>query len=231
MKVGFDVISDLNLGPEDHFKWANKATSLYCIIAGNLSSDTRTIIQTLGHLANYYQGVFYIPGKLEYEGMPDVEYRTQELSAICEYIDRVAFLHNNVAMIDGVAVVGANGWGNLPDDYVLDNIQRLHEREYDLQYLYHTVEKLQLHLDVKKIVIATSAVPRKDLFFGQQPENSDTMPDLSSCSQYDTEEKLSHWIFGTYENIVDVVKNNINYISNPYYKSKNYWAKRLTIEI
>lgn len=231
MEIGFDVISDLCLSPNETFKWTNKATSLYCIVAGNVSSDTRTIIQTLGHLAKFYQGVFYIPGRLEYQGFEDIEMRTEELVAICDYLGSVAILHHNVAIIDGVALVGINGWGTLSEDYNLDNIQKLHEREDDLVYLQKTIEKLQVHLDVKKIVIASSVVPSKDLFFGQLPEHIETMPDLSSCMQYDTEKKISHWVFGTYENIVDVTVNNINYVNNAYYKSRNYWAKRLTVTI
>jgi hypothetical protein len=231
MEIGFDVISDLCLSPNDSFKWTNKATSLYCIVAGNISSDTRTIIQTLGHLAKYYQGVFYIPGKLEYEGFDDVEMRTEELVAICDHLDSVEILYHNVVMIDGVAVVGANGWGSLSEDYDLTNIQMLHEREDDLLYLYKTIERLQVHLDVKKIIVATSAVPRKDLYFGQLPEHIETMPALSSCAQYDTEKKLSHWIFGTYENIVDITVNDVNYINNAYFKSRNYWAKRVTVKV
>jgi hypothetical protein len=231
MEIGFDVISDLCLSPNDSFKWTNKATSLYCIVAGNISSDTRTIIQTLGHLAKYYQGVFYIPGKLEYEGFDDVEMRTEELVAICDHLDSVEILYHNVVMIDGVAVVGANGWGSLSEDYDLTNIQMLHEREDDLLYLYKTIERLQVHLDVKKIIVATSAVPRKDLYFGQLPEHIETMPALSSCAQYDTEKKLSHWVFGTYENIVDITVNDVNYINNAYFKSRNYWAKRVTVKV
>jgi hypothetical protein len=231
MEIGFDVISDLCLSPNDNFKWTNKATSLYCIVAGNISSDTRTIIQTLGHLAKYYQGVFYIPGRLEYEGFDDLEMRTEELTAICNHLDSVAILHHNVAMIDGIAVVGVNGWGSLPEDYNLTNIQMLHEREDDLLYLYKTIERLQVHMDVKKILVASSAVPRKDLYFGQLPEHVETMPTLSSCAQFDTEKKLSHWVFGTYENVVDVTVNDINYINNAYVKSRNYWAKRVTIKV
>lgn len=231
MEIGFDVISDLCLSPNDSFKWTNKATSLYCIVAGNISSDTRTIIQTLGHLAKYYQGVFYIPGKLEYKGFDDVEMRTEELVAICDHLDSVEILYHNVVMIDGVAVVGANGWGSLSEDYDLTNIQMLHEREDDLLYLHKTIERLQVHLDVKKIIVATSAVPRKDLYFGQLPEHIETMPALSSCAQYDTEKKLSHWIFGTYENIVDITVNDVNYINNAYFKSRNYWAKRVTVKV
>jgi hypothetical protein len=231
MEVGFDVISDLCLSPNDNFKWTNKATSLYCIVAGNISSDTRTIIQTLGHLAKYYQGVFYIPGRLEYEGFDDLEMRTEELVAICDHLDGVAILHHNVAMIDGIAVVGVNGWGSLPEDHNLTNIQMLHEREDDLLYLYKTIERLQVHMDVKKIIIASSAVPRKDLYFGQLPEHAETMPILSSCVQFDTEKKLAHWVFGTYENVVDITVNGINYINNVYFKSRNYWAKRVTIKL
>jgi len=231
MEIGFDVISDLCLSPNDSFKWTNKATSLYCIVAGNVSSDTRTIIQTLGHLAKYYQGVFYIPGRLEYEGFDDVDMRTEELAAICDYLDNVAILYHNVAMIDGIAVAGVNGWGNLPEEYSLDNIQRLHEREDDLLYLYKTVERLQVHMDVKKIVLVSSAVPRKDLYFGQLPEYVETMPTLSSCVDYDTEKKVSHWVFGTYDNVVDITINNINYVNNTYYSSRNYWAKRITVKV
>ena len=57
------------------------------------------------------------------------------------------------------------------------------------------------------------------------------MPTLSSCAQFDTEKKLSHWVFGTYENVVDITVNDINYINNAYFKSRNYWAKRVTIKV
>ena len=46
MNIGFDVISDLNLDAEDHFTWEGKATSLYLIIAGNISNDMRVIHQS-----------------------------------------------------------------------------------------------------------------------------------------------------------------------------------------
>jgi hypothetical protein len=232
MEIGFDVISDLRLSPNDSFKWNNKATSLYCIVAGNLSSDTRTIIQTLGHLSKCYQGVFYIPGPLEYQDIEDVEYKTEELIAICELLDNVAILYHNVAMIDGVAVVAINGWGELPEEYNVENIQRLHEREDDYVYLIKAIEKLQKHLDVKKIVIASSIVPKKQLYFGQVTETDLTpmVPKFESCLLEDTEHKVSHWIFGTYDNVVDVTLNEINYVNNPCYTRKNYWPKRITVK-
>ena len=39
MILGFDIISDLNLSIDDTFTWEDKPTSLYCIVAGNVSND------------------------------------------------------------------------------------------------------------------------------------------------------------------------------------------------
>ena len=81
-EVGFDYISDLFLSPDESFNWENKATSLYCIVAGNISSDLRTLYQTLAHLGKHYQGVFYIPGILEYETTDSITIRTEEIISI-----------------------------------------------------------------------------------------------------------------------------------------------------
>ena len=118
MTIGFDVISDLNLSSEDSFNWEGKATSLYCIIAGNISNDLRTIHQTLLHLSRFYQGVFYTLGSLEYDGVIDIDKRTEDLGRLCRTIKNVAVLHHHVVIIDGIAIAGANGWyGNtIPSD-------------------------------------------------------------------------------------------------------------------
>ena len=34
--IGFDIIGDLNLEPNDSFNWIDKPTSLYCILTGTL---------------------------------------------------------------------------------------------------------------------------------------------------------------------------------------------------
>jgi hypothetical protein len=47
----------------------------------------------------------------------------------------------------------------------------------------------------------------------------------------DTEHKVSNWAFGTYKKNVDTVINDINYVTNPYYKLNPYWAKRISIEV
>ena len=230
MNIGFDVISDLNLAPDECFNWEGKSTSLYCIIAGNISNDLRTIHQTLLHLSRLYQGVFYTAGSLEYEGATNIPERTTEIFKICKTIRNVAYLHNHVVIIDGIAVVGTNGWYNPTFDNILLSAEELDiERYEDIGYLGSSLERLQLHLDVKKIVIVSHSVPGEELFFGEEPDNIHTIAPLKLALIKDSEAKVTNWIYGTYNKTVDITLDNINYVNNSYYKRKPYWAKRIVI--
>jgi len=196
-EIGFDIISDLNLDPNDSFNWENKATSLYCIVAGNISSNLRTVIQVLLHLSTKYQGVFFVPGRLEYETSDNFAKRTEELSSIAQGIPNLVMLYQNVIVVDGIAILGSNGWGNI-----------------------------ETTLDFRN-----TAVPNEDLYFGEKPDNTvDQMP-LYNILTADTEKKVSHWVFGTYNKPVDTTIDEINYLSNPYHRYGPYWAKRLTVLI
>lgn len=230
MKIGFDVISDLNLKPNELFSWEGKATSLYCIIAGNISNDLRTIHQTLLHLSHFYQGVFYTAGSLEYEGAVNIPEHTNELFKICKTIRNVAYLHNHVVIIDGIAIVGTNGWYNTNFDNILLGAEELEiERYEDIGYLGNSIERLQLHLDVKKIVIVSHSVPSEELFFGEEPDEIYTIAPLKLSLIKDLEAKVTHWIYGNYDKTVDTVIDGINYVNNSYYKRNPYWAKRIEI--
>jgi len=226
VKIGFDLISDLNLSSEDSFNWEDKATSLYCVVAGNVSSDMGVLLNTLKYLSNFYQGIFYIPGALEYENAESIEKRTHEIANICNKITSVALLYHHVVLIDGIAILGANGWHT---DSVTESVEI--NRYSDLVYLKNSIQKLQKHLDVKKIFVLTSAVPSNDLYFGETPKNLKGVPELVITLLADMESKVSHWGFGTYGKIVDTTLNGVNYFNNPYNNSSPYWAKRIDIEI
>lgn len=231
MEIGFDVISDLNLEPDDSFNWEGKVTSLYCIVAGNISSDLRTIWQTLLHLSRLYQGVFYVIGSLEYKDSDDFEATTKSILRIGSKIHNVAILQHHVVILDGLALVGCNGWSN--DQRYFDGLyefRALNNKLEDAKYLKNSIAKLQKHLDVKKIMIVTSTVPKQELYFGELPDNDDELY-LDICINEDTEMKITKWVFGSHKKIVDTTIGNINYINNPYYHVKPYWAKRVNIEI
>ena len=229
--IGFDLISDLNLYPEDSFNWEGKATSLYCIIAGNISEDLRTIKQTLSHLSKFYQGIFYTLGSLEYHNTSDIVKRTNEIYKACLSISNLAIMHHNVVVVDGIAVVGANGWyGNTIYDEEAESILEVH-RNADILYLRNTIERLQKHLDVKKIIVVTNSVPSIELYFGEHPSTIDKQLNLNIALVADTESKISHWLYGTYEKVVDTNINDINYINNSSFKRNPYWSKRIGISI
>lgn len=226
-EISFDTINDLNLEPNDSFNWEGKATSLYCIVAGNISYDTRTQLITLHHLSKFYQGVFFVTGPLDCKYKDNIEEYNLKLSNALNNVGKIASLFHNVVIIDGIALCGANGWQNVNDrDDVLQVQTCLNN---DLFYLHGTIKKLQVHLDVKKIIIITNSVPGKNLYFGEEPQDFDDHLPLQSVLSADTENKVTHWVFGNYQKNVDTIINGIHYTNNPYNK-KPYWAKRITLD-
>lgn len=230
-EISFDVISDLNLDPNDSFNWENKATSLYCIVAGNISNNLRTVIQVLLHLSSQYQGVFFVPGKLEYENANSFSAKTKELLTVSEGIPNVVVLYNSIVVVDGIALLGSNGWGNIENTIDNKNIAMTAAKYEDFTYLASSLGKLQKHLDVKKVVVITSAVPKEDLYFGEVPDNVVDQIPLCDILETDTEKKVSHWVFGTYSKPVDIMIDNINYISNAKNQYGPYYAKRVSVSI
>lgn len=231
MKIGFDVISDLNLKHGDVFDWTNKATSQYCIIAGNISNDLSAVKNTLLYLSKFYQCLFYISGPLEHETYYKVRYRHAEIARICRSIRNVTYLYNFVVVVDGIAIIGINGWSTGREKELVDEVFKDKLRNADIEYLHLTIQRLQLHGDVKKIVIVSHSVPNHELYFGEHPNEIELITPLSIVLGVDTEQKISHWIYGHYPKSVDVTKHGVNYINNSYYNKTPYWAKHIEIEI
>lgn len=230
-EIGFDIIGELFINPNDSFNWENKATSLYCIVTGNVSSDMRVLVQVLAHLAKYYQGVFYVPGVLEYETAENIMERANEIAQICSRIPNVILLHQSVIVVDGVGVMGINGWSDAGSVNTVPEMIRTAARYEDTKYLNATLEKLQRHLDVKKIILVSNAVPKEELYFGEEPTVVYDQIPLTSTLHVDTEKKVKHWVFGTYTKNVDTVINDIQYLNNPYLGKNPYWPKRLTVSV
>ena len=230
--IGFDVLGDLYLKPHDSFNWEGKATSLYCLLTGNISNDVRTLVQTLSHLARFYQGVFFVPGTLEFSDL-DISpgERTAQLQSIAMQIPNVCMLYHHVAIIDGVGIIGVNGWNGAGDIDTISNMTYTAARFEDISYLNKSISKLQKHLDVKKIIVVSNAIPNEKLYFGNIPEIVSKQVRLDITLDSDTESKVSSWVFGSIDKFVETTIDNINYISNPYTFQNPYWAKRITISV
>jgi hypothetical protein len=174
--------------------------------------------------------VFYTAGTLEYEGVANIATRTNELFNLCKSIRNVAYLHNHVVILDGIAIIGTNGWFHNTFPYPLLNPEDIENERYDdLGYLGNTIEKLQLHLDVKQILIVSHSAPGHELLFGEEPDDIYSIPPLKLALIKDSECKVTHWVYGDYDKTVDIVIQGINYVNNSFYKRNPYWAKRVEI--
>lgn len=214
MKIAFDVIGDLHVEDGDSFTWENRATSLYCIVCGNISDNTGTIYAVLKKLSKCYLGVFYIGGVTELGDVYKLRGRHAELARICKILHNVAYLQNHVVVVDSVAIVGAVGWHSLNDSSAMTEILSDKLRQQDYEYLKGTIERLQLHMDVRRIVIVTPCVPDSRLFFGRVPETIDEHAPLTVVLQYDTERKITHWVYGSGAGHGTLQLDNIIYMNN-----------------
>lgn len=231
MEIGFDVIGDLFLSPNDEFNWEGKATSLYCIVTGNVGSDMGTLHKTLSHLTEHYKGILFVPGSYEFSDCDDFRQRNEDINYVCKQLN-VASLWHHVVILENIAIVGCNGWAD--SDQFIDHIDAstADELRYeDVIYLKNSINKLQKHGDVNSIIIVTNSVPSKELYFGESPEYVDDQIPLDICLNADTEHKVTHWAFGSYGKAVDYKTNGISYISNPYRNLEPYWPKRINTSI
>lgn len=230
MNVAFDIISDLNIKDENEFDWSDKPTSLYCLVAGNVSDNIAHVSKCLQHLSTVYQGVFYTPGYLEYSKSTNYNKTTNDLTKAIKKYRNVALLDHHVVIINGVAILGCNGWHNKTCEDNIKEVMIKEQRYEDIFYLKNSIDKLQKHLDIKKIIIVSNAVPLNYLYYGEVPEHLVDSAELSLALHSDSETKVCTWVFGTYEKMVQAKLDNVEYINNAY-NQEPYWPKRIDIEI
>ena len=267
MTIAFDLISDLHLETwPEQFNWAGQATSPICIVAGDVARNHKIVRDVLKHLATCYAAVFYIDGKDEHRHrLNNLGNSYGSLAKAIGSIDRVTYLQDNVAVVDGVAILGTNGWWGFDLDETVDREESMHwmKARYeqaipevsvnpelirdcaktDTAYLINSVQRLQPHQDVKKIVIVTHTVPLAELInhdiglAGTPHFNSMGNRLMRLVHSNDTEHKIDTWCFGHYHGSVDRNINGIRYVNNcrgrgdTAYHQHTYYPKRIVIEV
>jgi len=251
MKLAFDLISDLHIETWPQvLDWTGQPTSMLCVVAGDISRDHTIVRETLEHLGQQYRAVFYIDGNDEHRWQLDdlgSSYRTL-VEAIAD-IPNVVYLQDNVCIVDGVAFLGTNGWWSFDldpsvdydqtrmwfqDRYQVgknesDNVENMALQ--DFAYLSRSVQKLQTHADVKKIVLVTHTVPRLDLV-NHDIEISETYrinctgnPNMHKVLNSDSENKVAAWCFGHYHGSVDKTVNDVRYVNNCRGRGDTTWCQ------
>ena len=226
-----DLISDLNLTDTDIFEWTGKQTSLFCVVAGNISNNLKILERTLSHLGDNYRGVLFIDGSLEHDNLKDYYTRVQEIKDICSKINNVVYLHNHVVILNGVAFVGCNGWyGNRKQSNIIEEIEYLENyRSEDISYVSMSIRKLQHSEDVKKIVIVSNSIPSDYLTFNSPNVTFPKELNLSLSLLFDNEHKIDKWLFGTDDMSIDVTLSDRQYVNNPVISGLLYQPKRISL--
>ena len=187
MTMTFDLISDLHLESwNEELNFSGQATSPVCVVAGDVARDHTLVKKFLKHLSECYAAVFYIDGNDEHRfQLGDLGASYSKLNQAIRRIPRVTYLQDNVVVIDGVAILGTNGWWGFDLDESIDSegskqwmknryearhpevvvdTQMIHDASRtDAAYLVSSIQRLQTHQDVKKIVIVTHTVPEAGL--------------------------------------------------------------------
>jgi hypothetical protein len=260
MNIVFDLISDLHIETWPGFDWSHLATSPYCIVAGDVARDRHTLIETLIHLGQCYQGVFYIDGNDEHKYFyEDLDNSYVDLEQQIKQIPNVVFLQDNVVVLDGIAVLGINGWWTYDLDQGIDAEQsslwfQEHARvsahtaktvgrmaTNDATYMINSVKRLQTHNDVKKIICVTHTVPDAQLIAhdldldGSLRFNTMGNRFMSRVLSADTEHKIHTWCFGHYHGSVDQTRQGVRFVNNCRgrgdTKWRNYVYHPLRIEV
>jgi hypothetical protein len=125
MTFAFDLISDLHVETwSGKFDCTGKATAPYCVVAGDIARDREIVIDTLRHLGQCYQAVFYIDGNDEHVNYySDLADSYRNLARRIAKIPNVVYLQDNVIVIDGVAILGTNGWFGYDLDPRVDSLE------------------------------------------------------------------------------------------------------------
>jgi len=251
MTFAFDLISDLHVETWGDFNWTGQATSPVCVVAGDIARNIDLTVKTLAHLGECYQAVFYIDGNDEHRWQLDnLTQNYTELADNLAKIKNVVFMREHVVVVDGVAIIGTNGWWSYDFDLNIDSdqarvwfqdiyqinktaVDNVASAAYnDAAYLIQSVKKLQTHPDIRSIVVVSHTVPapwlvEHDIALSSSMRfNTTGNPHLELALNEDTEHKIHTWCFGHYHQPVDRIANGIRYTNNCRGRGDTEWCQR-----
>ena len=251
MQLIFDLISDLHLETwTELFDWTGRATSPYAVVVGDISKDREQLVHCLTNLGKNYQAVFYIDGNDEHKNyIDDLTDSYRDLYKRIATVPNVVYLQDNVVVVDGIAILGTNGWWSFDLDpgidpeqsaewyrdkeafnyQAIENIKRMSTT--DANYMIASVKRLQTHQDVKKIVMVTHTVPQAVLIShdvnleGSLRFNTMGNKYMQYALSMDTEKKIHTWCFGHYHGDVDQIHDGVRYVNNCRGRGDTPWCK------
>ena len=250
MPMFFDLISDLHIESwPDGFDWTHRATSPWCVVAGDVARERDNLKSALTHLAQCYQAVFYIDGNDEHHGrFENFAGSYQEIKDITSGIPGVVYLQDNVVIMNDVAILGTNGWWGYDFDKTQDQVAVMDwwcttfglaehvpmvihgMNRGDAVYMHRSLVKLQTE-DVKHIVIVTHTVPDPRLVQHDPQLVSTPMFNImgnrhmTAALSGDILNKVHTWCFGHYHGSVDQIHEGVRYVNNCRGRMNTPWRQ------
>ena len=251
MQFSFDLISDLHVDTWDGgFDWTGQPTSTYCVVAGDVAADRKQLRSVLKHLGRCYHAVFYVDGNDEHANtIEDLGASYRSLGRDISNIANVVYLQDNVVIINGVALLGTNGWWGFDLDPEIDSTQtaRWYQEKWcgeitsqtihrlsaqsinDANYMTQSMKRLQRHSDVQHVVLVTHTVPhgvliKHDLELdGNYRFNCMGNSQMINCLEADILKKTHTWCFGHYHMPVDRVIDGVRFVNNCRGRGDSAW--------
>jgi predicted phosphodiesterase len=251
MQLAFDLISDLHIDTWDgEFDWTAQPTSPHCVVIGDVCENRPLLYKTLAHLGKCYQAVFFVDGNDEHANyIDDLGSSYQKMSQQIGQIPNVVYLQDNVVVVNGVAILGTNGWWGFDFDNTIDpeevrdwwceRYSMTHDHYHairrasttDANYMIASVKRLQTHRDVKKIVMVTHTVPTPELIahdidlVNKLKFNVMGNRHMLNALDMDTEHKIDTWCFGHYHGKVDQYRDGVRYVNNCRGRGRTPWSQ------
>jgi hypothetical protein len=253
MQFAFDLISDLHVETwAEPMDFKGRATSPVAVVAGDISEGRDTMVSVLENLSKSYQAVFYIDGNDEHRhNIENLSAGYRSLVRQIKSIKNVVYLQDNVIVIDGVGIVGTNGWWGFDFDLTVDVEQSMEwyrDRRnltaaavqgirkmsaQDATYMVQSVKKLQTHVDVKQIVMVTHTVPDPALIAhdieldGTHRFNCMGNRYMMQALAADTEKKIHTWCFGHYHGSIDQIRSGVRFVNNCRGRGDSAWGNHV----
>lgn len=232
----FDLISDLNIEQwNTPISWQGLGTSLVAVVAGNVSHDFNRSYQTILEISKHYRHVLYVDGFNEHNNNEKINQNRERLREKFSKYRNISYLYRNPIILDQVAFIGCNGWRSFDFcDPIFTKQECFHTLQdhgweqdlmfeqwemamEDAHYISTKISQYESDSSIKKIVIVTNSIPRKDLI--PLASYNITNSILGSSFLQEVSEsnfsKLTHWVFGNFPYRVERVINNVKYISSP----------------
>lgn len=203
------------------------------VLAGDIHSGSKNVIEVLKHFADIFPEVVYVPGNHEYYGTSFDDFN-QKMQEKCAKLENVHFLHRDTVEIGGVWFIGATLWTNFNKDPLSLHAARKMIADFRLIKDFRPDDAIeQFYLDREYIkmayqtfvgpkVIVTHFLPARDCISPRFKSDNSGLNDYfaNNLGNWIWDMQDTTWMFGHTHDPVDIYLGETRVVANPH----GYWT-------